>query len=57
MDCRMEDRFIIYGIIEPDTRKIVYIDFYVGKEDYININDKEYLTEAIESMQEEDNCY
>ena len=53
----MEDRFIIYGIIELDTRRIVYIDFYIGNEDYLNIDDKEFLIESLETMQEEDNCY
>lgn len=51
------EKYIIYGVVEPDTRRIVYIDFYLGNENYINISDKEFFNDAVEKMQEENNSY
>ena len=52
------DRWIIYGIVEPETRKIVYIDFYMDEDNnYIDKDDKVFLDSAIESMREENNPY
>lgn len=52
------DRFIIYGMIEPKTRKIVYIDFYIDENnDYIEMDDKEFLDYTLEQMYDEENPY
>jgi hypothetical protein len=51
------EKYIIYGVVEPETRRIVYIDFYLGNENYINISDKEFFNDAVEKMQEENNSY
>lgn len=52
------DKWIIYGIVEPETRKIVYIDFYIDEDNnYINKDDKVFLDSAIENMREENNPY
>lgn len=48
---------MIYGIIEPETRKIMYIDFYIDREDYVYKEDKVFLDDAIENMQYLENPY
>lgn len=54
------DRWVIYGIIEPDTRRIVYIDFYMEDTDkkyYTEMKDSEFIDNALETMLYEDNQY
>ena len=51
------DKWVIYGMIEPETRKIVYIDFYIDNENYIYKEDKVFLDNAIKNMQDTENPY
>ena len=44
-------------MIEPETRKIVYIDFYIDNENYIYKEDKVFLDNAIKNMQDTENPY
>lgn len=54
------DRYIIYGMIEPDTRKIVYIDFYVEdikEKFYTELANKDFLEVSLDTMKDEGNYY
>lgn len=53
------DRFVIYGIIEPETKKMVYIDFCIDKDDdsYMDKTEKDFLNLAIETMECTNNPY
>lgn len=54
------DRYVIYGMVEPDTRKIVYIDFYVEdtKEKlYTELTNKDFLEVSLDTMRDEGNYY
>ena len=53
------EEYVVYGIVEPYTRKIVYIDFYVY--DWDNIKEypsqKEMIEDTIDIMRDNNNVY
>ena len=53
------EKYAVYGIVEPHTRKIVYIDFYVY--DWDNIKEypsqKEMIEDTIDIMRDNNNVY
>ena len=54
------DRYVIYGMVEPDTRKIVYIDFYVEdtkEKFYTELTNKDFLEVSLDTMRDEGNYY
>ena len=54
------NRYVIYGMIEPDTRKIVYIDFYVEnikEKFYTELTNKDFLEVSLDTMRDEGNYY
>ncbi len=53
----MEDKtYVVYGIIEPYSKDIVYIDLYTLNKDTYPKND-EYIDYSIETMQDTCNVY